>query len=97
MGNKDDNAILKKVHSEEAIEFAAKIGVPLFETSAKENINVDEMFYEVAKMMVNTRLTKTLARNTAKETSKESKSIKPMTRKISKSKKDKGGKQKCLI
>ena len=97
VGNKDDNAILKKVHSEEATEFAAKIGVPLFETSAKENINVDEMFYEVAKMMVNTRLTKTLARNNAKETSKESKSIKPMTRKISKSKKDKGGKQKCLI
>ena len=94
VGNKDDNAILKKVQTEEASDFAAKIGIRLFETSAKENINVDEMFYEVAKMMVDTRLTKTLARNQAKEKNNEAKSIKPTSRKMSRSKKDK---QKCLI
>ena len=94
VGNKDDNAILKKVHTEEAADFAAKIGIPLYETSAKENINVDEMFYEVAKMMVDTRLTKTIARNKAKEMNNEAKSVKPMGRKVSRAKKDK---QKCLI
>ena len=96
VGNKDDNAILKKVPTEESTEFAAKIGVPLFETSAMENINVEEMFHEVAKMMVDTRLTKILAKNEEKKSSSDSKSIKP-NRKVSRSKKDARKKEKCLI
>ena len=54
------------------------------------------MFHEVAKMMVDTRLTKILAKNEDKKSSSDSKSIKP-NRKVSRSKKDARKKEKCLI
>ena len=65
VGNKDDNPNLKKISTEEASEFAMEMGIPLFETSAKENINVEELFYAIAKMMLDTKNTKTLARQKA--------------------------------
>ena len=52
--------------------------------------------HEVAKMMVDTRLTKILAKNEEKKSSSDSKSIKP-NRKVSRSKKDARKKEKCLI
>ena len=65
IANKDENPNLKKISTEEASEFANQMGIPLFETSAKENINVEELFYAIAKMMVDTKNTKTLARQNA--------------------------------
>ena len=62
VGNKDDNPKLKTVQTDEALEFANKMGIQLFETSAKENINVEEMFYATAKLMVSNSIYKTLAR-----------------------------------
>ena len=44
MGNKNDAAPDKKVvKTEDAQKFAEQIGVPLYETSAKENQNVEEV------------------------------------------------------
>lgn len=76
VGNKDDNPQLKTVHTEEAVEFAKKMGIQLFETSAKENINVEEMFYATAKLMVNTSVYKTLARKKALTTVNDTNKVK---------------------
>ena len=44
VGNKDDALPEKKVvKTEDAQKFAEQIGVPLYETSAKENKNVEEV------------------------------------------------------
>ena len=43
MGNKDDNPDTKVVLREDAEKFANQMGIQLFETSAKENINVEEV------------------------------------------------------
>ena len=44
MGNKNDATPDKKVvKTEDAQKFAEQIGVPLYETSAKENLNVEEV------------------------------------------------------
>ena len=43
VGNKDDNPETKVVLREDAEKFANQMGIQLFETSAKENINVEEV------------------------------------------------------
>lgn len=43
VGNKDDDPEKKVVLLEEAQRFAKQIGIPLYETSAKENKNVEEV------------------------------------------------------
>ena len=43
VGNKDDCPAKKVVVTEDAQRFASQIGIELFETSAKENINVEEV------------------------------------------------------
>lgn len=43
MGNKNDDPDNKIVLTEDAQRFADQMGIQLFETSAKENINVDEV------------------------------------------------------
>ena len=44
MGNKNDASPEKKVvKTDDAQKFAEQIGVPLYETSAKENQNVEEV------------------------------------------------------
>ena len=43
VGNKDDNPDQKVVLSQDAQKFAAQSDITLFETSAKENINVEEV------------------------------------------------------
>ena len=75
VGNKDDNPNLKKISTDEASEFANQMGIPLFETSAKENINVEELFYAIAKMMLDTKNTKTLARQKEKEIDNDTKRV----------------------
>jgi Ras-related protein Rab-35 len=55
VGNKNDDPLKKVVLSEDAKLFADQIGVELFETSAKENINVEEMFTAITRMVLNTK------------------------------------------
>ncbi len=43
MGNKNDCPEKKVVKTEDATTFSDQIGVELYETSAKENINVEEV------------------------------------------------------
>ena len=43
VGNKDDDADRKVVLTQDAERFADQMGIQLFETSAKENKNVEEV------------------------------------------------------
>ena len=43
MGNKNDCPEKKVVETDDATKFAEQMGIQLFETSAKENINVEEV------------------------------------------------------
>ena len=43
VGNKNDDPENKVVLTEDAQQFAGQMGIELFETSAKENINVEEV------------------------------------------------------
>lgn len=51
MGNKNDTPERKVVITEDAQRFADQMGIPLFETSAKNDINVEEMFLRITKMV----------------------------------------------
>ncbi len=44
VGNKDDDPERKVVDRHDAQRFAEQMGIQLFETSAKENKNVEEVF-----------------------------------------------------
>lgn len=44
VGNKNDDPQSKVVLTEDAQQFANQMGIDLFETSAKENINVEEVY-----------------------------------------------------
>ncbi|KAJ5080695.1 small gtp binding protein rab8 [Anaeramoeba ignava] len=54
IGNKCDLENQREVSKEKGKEFADKIGIPFFETSAKENINIDEAFEKLIKMILET-------------------------------------------
>lgn len=43
VGNKNDDPERKVVETEDAHKFAAQMDIQLFETSAKENLNVEEV------------------------------------------------------
>ena len=43
VGNKNDCPEKKVVQTEDAQKFADQIGIQLYETSAKENLNVEEV------------------------------------------------------
>jgi len=50
-GNQIDRTA-RNVDSQEAAEYAKSIGALFFETSAKNNIGIEEMFFEIAKQLV---------------------------------------------
>ncbi|XP_066579264.1 ras-related protein Rab-35 [Amia ocellicauda] len=52
VGNKNDDPSRKMVDSQDAQRFSESMGVRLFETSAKENINVEEMFLAFTRMVL---------------------------------------------
>ncbi|XP_070571672.1 ras-related protein Rab-35-like isoform X1 [Ptychodera flava] len=52
VGNKNDCPDKKVVESDDAKKFAEQMGVQLFETSAKENINVEEMFNAITQLVL---------------------------------------------
>lgn len=43
VGNKNDDPSKKQVDTQDAQRFGESVGVRVFETSAKENINVEEV------------------------------------------------------
>lgn len=55
VGNKDDDSDRKVVLTQDAQRFAEQMGIQLFETSAKENKNVEEMFLAITKLVLATK------------------------------------------
>ena len=55
VGNKNDDPDRKVVLTEDARRFADQMGIQLFETSAKENLNVEEMFRAVTKLVLRSK------------------------------------------
>ncbi|CAG0900561.1 unnamed protein product [Cyprideis torosa] len=70
VGNKDDDPENKVVLREDAEAYAKQMGIQLFETSAKENKNVDEMFYAIAHSILKKKL-----ESEAREKSRGSKAL----------------------
>ncbi|XP_062504710.1 ras-related protein Rab-35-like [Corticium candelabrum] len=53
VGNKCDlPEVMRVVAREDAVMFATKIGIQLFETSATENINIEDVFVEITRLML---------------------------------------------
>ncbi|GFR73708.1 Ras-related protein Rab-32B [Elysia marginata] len=55
VGNKDDDPERKVVLTQDAERFAERMQIQLFETSAKENKNVEEMFRAITKQVLDTK------------------------------------------
>ncbi|XP_076048132.1 RAS oncogene family member Rab35 [Oratosquilla oratoria] len=55
VGNKNDCPDRKVVLYEDAKRFADQMSIQLFETSAKDNINVEEMFTVMTRMVLRTK------------------------------------------
>lgn len=55
VGNKNDDPSLKVVLTKDAQRVAELMKIQMFETSAKENINVEEMFLAITKMVLRTK------------------------------------------
>ncbi|XP_048767674.1 ras-related protein Rab-35-like [Ostrea edulis] len=55
VGNKDDDSDRKVVLTQDANRFADQMGIQLFETSAKENKNVEEMFLAITRLVLATK------------------------------------------
>lgn len=52
VGNKNDDPARKVVITEDAQRFANQMDIQLFETSAKDNINVEEMFLAITEQVL---------------------------------------------
>ena len=55
MGNKNDDPSSKVVLTKDAQHVSQLMNIPLFETSAKDNINVDEMFNAITRMVLKSK------------------------------------------
>lgn len=55
VGNKNDAPDRKVVLTEDAQRFAEQMNIQLFETSAKDNINVEEMFMAVTRQVLKSK------------------------------------------
>ncbi|XP_066485031.1 ras-related protein Rab-35 [Tiliqua scincoides] len=55
VGNKCEDPSRKQVDTADARRFSEQMGVRLFETSAKENLNVEEMFNAITAMVLRTK------------------------------------------
>lgn len=56
VGNKNDDPNQKVVLTEDAQRFAKQMDIQLFETSAKDNINVEEMFLAITEKVLRQKL-----------------------------------------
>eukprot|EP00088_Acartia_fossae_P026897 TRINITY_DN2767_c0_g1_i10.p2 TRINITY_DN2767_c0_g1~~TRINITY_DN2767_c0_g1_i10.p2 ORF type:complete len:217 (+),score=26.01 TRINITY_DN2767_c0_g1_i10:228-878(+) len=52
VGNKNDDPSRKVVVTEDAQKYADSMGIQLFETSAKNNLNVEEMFRAITELVL---------------------------------------------
>ncbi|XP_015769261.1 PREDICTED: ras-related protein Rab-35-like [Acropora digitifera] len=52
VGNKDDDPERKVVERDDAKKFAEQMGIQVFETSAKDNKNVEEVFNTITQMVL---------------------------------------------
>lgn len=59
VGNKNDDPNRKVVVTEDAQRFARQMDIQLFETSAKDNLNVDEMFHMITEKVLQHKLLQT--------------------------------------
>lgn len=83
VGNKNDQPENKVVETEDAKRFAQQMGVETFETSAKDNINIEEVFTHITKLVLRTKKEQQAKADEAKQ---------PVGMKLdSKQKKKKGG------
>lgn len=81
VGNKNDDPERKVVITEDAQRFARQMDIELFETSAKDNINVEEMFLSITRQVLNHKLqTNALNAMTVKDTIQINKKHKNMNR-----------------
>ncbi|GAB6030117.1 Ras-protein Rab-35 [Chamberlinius hualienensis] len=55
VGNKNDSPDRKVVLTEDAQRFADQMGIQLFETSAKDNLNVEEMFNAITRLVLKSK------------------------------------------
>lgn len=55
VGNKNDDPQRKVVVTEDAQAFADRMAIKLFETSAKDNLNVEEMFNAITRMVLSSK------------------------------------------
>jgi len=55
VGNKCDDPDRRVVLKEDATRFSNQMGIQLFETSAKENINVEEMFRAITNLVLSSK------------------------------------------
>jgi len=55
VGNKCDDPDRRVVLRDDAGRFASQMGIQLFETSAKENINVEEMFRAITDLVLSSK------------------------------------------
>jgi len=76
VGNKDDSPDKKVVETTDAQKFANQINVSLFETSAKDNKNVEEMFTEITRQVLQTKKNSQNAANSPSDTVKITKNRK---------------------
>jgi len=67
VGNKNDCPDRKVVLYEDAKRFADQMNISLFETSAKDNINVEEMFTVMTQMVLQSKRDQRLRQNPANE------------------------------
>lgn len=56
VGNKNDTPERKVVLTEDAQRFADTMNIQLFETSAKDNINVEDMFMAITRLVLQSKL-----------------------------------------
>lgn len=67
VGNKNDDESKKVVSTQEAQSLANSYDIQLVETSAKEDINVEDVFNHITKSMLRTKLQQQQVEKRAKE------------------------------
>ena len=80
VGNKNDDGSKKVVSTNEARSLASSYGIELIETSAKDDINVEDVFHKIAKSMLRMKDQQQQAERRAKETQGNIRSQNPLSK-----------------
>lgn len=67
VGNKNDCPEKKVVETNDAKRFAQQMDIEMFETSAKDNINIEEVFSHITKLVLRTKKEQQAKANEAKQ------------------------------